>query len=103
MDGGRSRHSPRSTEAAKITTVVTMVTSKLSRTLKKAVSWDFRAEGRCGGVGGALAHLMNLALGWMCLIRYLAKALFIQLKSAPRRPPTTPIRMKKARSTAVHR
>lgn len=48
-------------------------------------------------------HLMNLAFGWMCLMRYLARPLFMQLKSAPSRPPTTPIRMKKARSTAVHR
>lgn len=56
--------------------------------------------GRGGGAGG---HLMNLALGWMCLMRYLARALFMQLKSAPRRPPSTPSRMKKARSRALHR
>lgn len=51
VEGGRSWHSPRSMEAAKITTVVTMVTSKLSRTLKKAVSWDFRTERTCGWCG----------------------------------------------------
>lgn len=51
VEGGRSWHSPRSMEAAKITTVVTMATSKLSRTLKKAVSRNFRTEqtgGWCG-------------------------------------------------------
>lgn len=90
-------------EAAKITTVVTMVTSKLSRTLKKAVRLNLRLDPGCGSCVGSKGHLMNLALGWMCLMRYLAKALLIQLKSAPRSPPTTPIMMKKARSTAVHR
>lgn len=103
MEGGRSRHSPRSMEAAKTTVVVTMVTSKLSRTLKKAVRLTLRLEVGCGSPVGSRGHLMNLALGWMCLIRYLAKALLMQLKSAPRRPPATPIMMKKARSTAVHR
>lgn len=33
-EGDRSRHSPNSIEAANITTVVTMATSRLSRTLK---------------------------------------------------------------------
>lgn len=52
---------------------------------------------------GWSSHLMYLALGWMCLMRYLARPLFMQLKSAPSRPPTTPIRTKKAKSTAVHK
>lgn len=138
----RSRHSPNSMEAANITTVVTMATSRLSRTLEKGrdqinfcnymlkiklvshfqifafkskyiisesyyiwltdvmicwrwnVPWVNRWSSN---------HLINLALGWMCLMRYLARLLFMQLKSAPSRPPTTPIRTKKARSTAVHR
>lgn len=47
MEGGRSRHSPRSIEAANITTVVTMVTSKLSRTLTKATRLKVRMDLRC--------------------------------------------------------
>lgn len=42
MEGGSSRHSPRSTEAANTTSVVTMVTSKLSRTLEKAARLNER-------------------------------------------------------------
>lgn len=101
VEGGSSRHSPRSTEAAKITTVVTMETSRLSRTLKKGGEPGLGRSQGVGGAGGS--HLMNLALGWMCLMRYLARALFMQLKSAPRSPPRTPSRMKKARSRALHR
>lgn len=60
-------------------------------------------SGRREMVSVRLGHLTNLALGWMCLMRYLARHLLMQLKRAPSRPPTTPMRTKKAKSTAVHK
>lgn len=64
---------------------------------------EIKLVGVCQPGRTVMGHLKNLALGWTCFMRYLARHLFTQLKSAPSRPPATPIRTKKARSTAVHR
>lgn len=48
-------------------------------------------------------YLTSFGLGCTFRMRYLASLLFRQLKVAPRRPPTIPIRMKKPKSTAVQR
>lgn len=48
-------------------------------------------------------YLTSFGLGWTFRMRYFASLLFRQLKVAPRRPPTIPIRMKKPKSTAVQR
>lgn len=48
-------------------------------------------------------YLTSFGLGCTFLMRYFASLLFRQLKVAPRRPPTIPIRMKKPKSTAVQR
>lgn len=54
-------------------------------------------------VEGMLTYLISFGFGWTFLMRYLASLLFRQLNMAPINPPTTPIRIKKARSTTVHR
>lgn len=58
-----------------------------------------------GGAGprGAHGYLTSFGFGCTFRIRYFASLLFRQLNVAPKRPPMTPITMKKPKSIAVQR